>query len=175
MSIFNMPVPPLLVSKQQTFLFIWLVLPLQIKLHIISFISLYINRNYSHFNFVPTQRESNTFLIIRVFTPISLISTFPNMDATFHLFFNNWFPYIIILNVISMMHTQCLNISCYPIHFCKCWSPFSSRANAYTFGSTKIYFFTQNLFHKVIKHQMIFSTNLHLYLLFVCHQQTCTT
>ena len=141
MSIFNMPVPPLLVSKQQTFLFIWLVLPLQIKLHIISFISLYIIRNYSHFNFVTTQRESNTFLIIRVFTPISLISTFPNMDATFHFF--SIIDFHILLSWMSypsMMHTQCLNISCYPIHFCKCWSPISSRANAYIFGSTKIYF-----------------------------------
>jgi hypothetical protein len=118
-----MPVPPLLVSKQQTFLFIWLVLPLQIKLHIISFISLYIIRNYSHFNFVTTQRESNTFLIIRVFTPISLISTFPNMDATFHFFSTidfhillSWMSYPwCILNVLTFPVTQYIFVNVDPL------------------------------------------------------------
>jgi hypothetical protein len=44
-----------------------------------------------------------------MFTCICQVSTFPNMDTIFH-FIYYWFPYLIILYIITMMNAKSFNI-----------------------------------------------------------------
>ena len=111
------PMPPFSTPKQQTFLSIWSMSPPQTP-----------NQSCYFFYIFFWYSPHLIFLNYSSFTCICQVSTFPNMDTIFHLIYY-WFPYLIILYIITMMNAKSFNIILCPNYFCKlrsvkiwCWS-----------------------------------------------------
>jgi hypothetical protein len=69
------------------------------------------------FQFRKHKERSRDFSLLK-FTCICQVSTFPNMDTIFHLIYY-WFPYLIILYIITMMNAKSFDIILCSNYFCK--------------------------------------------------------